>query len=160
MLLKKVGDVYTTKSSIKTFFALKDTNKTVKAAISRGLIMYTTVVLMQIMLFSLYKLNSKDYNIEYLFILFTNLILLTPTILMNMIYGRSESNSKKLILRSALLILIPLVGSYLSETNYQVIGYILIGIIMLIDKNNFLVIFIYILEQRYEKLLTFVPWGH
>ena len=141
MLLKKVGDVYTTKSSIKTFFALKDTNKTVKAAISRGLIMYTTVVLMQIMLFSLYKLNSKDYNIEYLFILFTNLILLTPTILMNMIYGRSESNSKKLILRSALLILIPLVGSYLSETNYQVIGYILIGIIMLIDSilNNNLV---------------------
>lgn len=141
MLLKKVGDVYTTKSSIKTFFALKETNKTVKDAISRGLIMYTTVVLMQIMLFSLYKLNSKDYNIEYLFILFTNLILLTPAILMNMIYGKSESNSKKLILRSTLLISLPLVGSYLSETNYQVIAYVLIGIIMLIDSilNNNLV---------------------
>lgn len=141
ILLKKVGDVYTTKSSIKTFFALKETNKIVESAISRGLIIYTTVVLMQIMLFSLYKLNSKDYNIEYLFILFTNLILLTPTILMNMIYGKSESNPKKLILRSTLLILLPLVGSYLSETNYQVIAYVLIGIIMLIDSilNNNLV---------------------
>ena len=141
LLLKKIGDIYTKRSSIKAFFALKETNKKVEESIARGLVMYTTIILMEIMLFSLYQLNSKEYNIEYLFITFTNLLLLTPIILMNMIYGKNESNSRKLFFRSALLILVPLVGSYLSETNYKVISYILIGIIMLIDSilnNNLL----------------------
>lgn len=141
LLLKKIGDIYTTKSSIKSFLALRETNKKVENSISRGLIMYTMVVLMEIMIFSLYQLTSKDYNIEYLFILFTNVILLTPVLLMNMIYGKREESSKKVIIRYTLFTLIPVLGSYLSQNNYQVVSYVLIGLIMLIDSvlNNNLI---------------------
>lgn len=138
LLLKKIGDIYTTKSSIKAFLSLRETNKKVEESISRGLIMYTMVVLMEIILFSLYQLNCREYNIEYLFIVFINLVLLTPILLMRMIYGIKEENSKKLILKSVLFTVIPVIGSHLAETNYLVVSYILIGIVMLIDAllNN------------------------
>jgi len=141
ILLKKVGDIYTTKSSIKALLDLKEENKKVEDAISRGISMYTTVVLLEIILFSLYQLMAKVYNVEYLFILFTNIILLTPIILINMMCGKKEENKTKILLRSALFIAIPIIGTYFLDTNYKVIGYILIGLIMLIDTtlNNKLI---------------------
>ncbi|ASW43686.1 cation-transporting P-type ATPase [Clostridium isatidis] len=132
-ILKKLGDIYTHNSSIQAFLNLLKESKYVFEAIDRGTAIYVITLLSEIIFFSFNQLLNKNYIIEYYFIIFLNMLLLTPIILVNMIYGKYKTNDNKIILRGILFSLLPLILVYLKIKNIEVLSYSLISLMLFID---------------------------
>ena len=136
MLLKKIGDIYTEKSSIKAFLNLKEEANKVENAIERGIRIYIFVILAEMIFFNFQYLVNGDFNIDEYFILGINLIFLTPIILVNMIFGEEdiEKNSEtKVLLRGLIYMLTSIALVLLSKDNNYILGFILLGFILIID---------------------------
>ncbi|WP_300384968.1 cation-transporting P-type ATPase [Clostridium sp.] len=141
MLLKKVGDVYISKSSIKAFLNLKEEGENIEKGINRGVRIYIFTVLSEIMFFNFQYLINGNFKIDEYFIIGINLILLAPIILTNMIFGKEDiegNNKNKLLLRGLLYILTPIGLVILSKDSNEILGFILFGAMLIIDTliNN------------------------
>lgn len=133
MILKKLGDIYTHNSSIQSFLNLVKESKAVYESIDRGISIYVITLLAEILFFSFNQLSNNNYVVEYYIVIFLNLFLLTPIILVNMIYGKYKTNDNKIILRGALFSVLPLILVYLGNKNAEVLGYILISLMLFFD---------------------------
>ena len=133
MILKKLGDIYTHNSSIQSFLNLVKESKAVYESIDRGISIYVITLLAEILFFSFNQLSNNNYVVEYYIVIFLNLLLLTPIILVNMIYGKYKTNDNKIILRGALFSVLPLILVYLGNKNAEVLGYILISLMLFFD---------------------------
>ncbi|WP_288221481.1 hypothetical protein [uncultured Clostridium sp.] len=133
MLLRKIGDVFIEKSSIKAFFDLKDRSKDIYESTKRGLNIYTIIMLSEIIFLNFQYLFGKGILYKEYFILMLNLFILFPILLLHSIYGKYSCMNKKVILRGTLFILIPIIAISFSKENYDVIGLVSIGGISILD---------------------------
>lgn len=136
MLLKKIGDIYTEKSSIKAFLNLKEEAKKVENEIERGIRIYIFAVVAEMIFFNFQNLINGDFKIDEYFIIGINLIFLTPIIVVNMIFGEEEiegNSETKVLLRGLLYMLTSIALVLLSKDNNQVLGFILFGSMLIID---------------------------
>lgn len=133
MLLKKIGDIYTNISSIKAYFKLKEKYSEVEEGLKRGINTYLYVVLSEIILMNFKYFLTDGAFIEEYFIILMNFLLLSPLILINMLYGNSQYKNKKYILKGFLFCIIPVVAIYFIKDNYDIVGFILIGGMAIID---------------------------
>lgn len=133
MLLRKIGDIFIEKSSIKAFFELKDRAKEIKESTKRAINIYTIIILSEIVFLNFqYLFKNGELAREY-FIIIINLFIIIPIILLNSIYAKYNFNNKKNILRGILYTLIPTVAIAFSKENPDVIGFISIGGIGILD---------------------------
>ena len=133
MLLKKIADIYTEESSIKAFFNLRKRYSEVEEGIKRGITFYTLIVLSEIFMLNFqYFFTSGNLEMEY-YIALINLIIVTPVILINALYGRGEESNKKLILRALLFIIIPSFAIYFLKESYSLIVLFLLGGMSILD---------------------------
>ncbi|MDV4150086.1 hypothetical protein R0131_04470 [Clostridium sp. AL.422] len=133
ILLRKIGDVFTEKSSIKAFFDLKYRENEINEAMKIGLSIYAIITIAELLFFNFqYYLNDgvliKEY---YIFIL--NTFLLTPIILINSLCGNESYKGKKAIIRGAMFSLIPMVSIYFIRDSYDILGFLLIGGMAIFD---------------------------
>lgn len=136
MLLKKIGDIYISKSSIKALLNLKEEARKVENGIRRGIIIYVLTAVSEIIFFNFQYFINWEFKIDEYFIVGINLILLTPIILINMIFGKEdieENSETKVILRGLLYILTSIALTILSKDNNEVLGFILFGFMLIID---------------------------
>lgn len=136
MLLKKIGDIYISKSSIKAFLNLKEEAKKLEDGINRGIVIYFFTILSEIIFFNFQHLINGNFKIDEYFIIGINLILLTPIILINMIFGEEDikvNSETKLLLRGLLYILASITLVILSKDNNEILGFILFGSMLIID---------------------------
>jgi P-type Ca2+ transporter type 2C len=133
MLLKKIGDIYTEKSSIKAFLKLKEEHKEVENGVNKGVSIYVLTILTEIAFFNAKYFFTNGVGVDEYFIILMNFLLLSPIILINMIYGNVNLRGKKLVIKGILFSIIPVVASYFIKDNYDVIGFLLIGIMLIID---------------------------
>lgn len=153
MLLRKVGDVYTEKSSIKTFFNLKNREDEIKKASKAGLSIYSIIALSEILYLNFqYYFLTGSLTKEY-YIILINIFLMTPIILLNILCINKLYEGKKVVLKGILFALIPIVATYFIKSSFDIIGFLLIGGMAIIDtiinckifsKNNL----------KYVKLLV------
>ena len=133
MLLKHLGDVYTEKSSIKTFFNLKNREDEIKEASKSGLSIYTIIALAEIIYINFqYHFFSGSLAKEYNIILI-NLFFMTPIILLNLLCGNKSDEVKKIVVRGILFATIPITAIYFIKSNADVMGFVLIGAMTIID---------------------------
>lgn len=132
-LLRRIGDVYTEKSSIKTFFILKNRENEIKVAVKTGLSIYAIITLAEIIYlnFQYYFLNG-NLTKEY-YIILMNLLLITPVILLNILCENNSYKGKKIILKGMLFALLPVVAAYFIKNSFDIIGFLFIGAITIID---------------------------
>lgn len=132
-LLRRIGDVYTEKSSIKTFFILKNRENEIKVAVKTGLSIYAIITLAEIIYlnFQYYFLNG-NLTKEY-YIILMNLLLITPVILLNILCENNSYKGKKVILKGVLFALLPVVAAYFIKNSFDIIGFLFIGGITIID---------------------------
>ncbi|MCF0147306.1 MAG: cation-transporting P-type ATPase [Clostridium sp.] len=133
MLLRRIGDVYTEKSSIKTFFNLKNRESEIKEAVKAGLSIYTIITLAEIIYlnFQYYFLNgslTKEY-----YIILMNLLLVTPIILLNTLCENNSYKGNKVVLKGVLFALLPVVAAYFIKDRFDIIGILFIGGMAIID---------------------------
>lgn len=155
MLLKKIGDIYISKSSIKAFLNLKDEAEKVENAIDRGIRIYFLTVLTEIIFFNFQYFLNGNFKINEYFIIGINLIFLTPIILTNMIFGQEcieKSSETKIILRGLLYIITSLALIILSKDNNEILGFILFGFMLMADT----IINCKIIKKRDIKGLKFI----
>lgn len=133
MLLKKMGDIYTYKSSIKAFFKLKEKHAEVEEGIKRGISIYTIAMLCEIVFLNLKYFITSGTVVDEYFIILMNFLMLSPIILINMIYGNDVYKGKKVVLRGILFCVIPGVAIYFIKDNYDIIGFSLMGVMLIID---------------------------
>ncbi len=133
MLLRRIGDVYTEKSSIKTFFNLKSREDEIKEGVKVGLSIYSIITLTEIIYLN-FQYYFLDGNLakEY-YIILINLLLISPVILLNILCGNKSYKGKKLILKGILFALLPMVAAYFMKNNLDVIGLLFIGGMSIID---------------------------
>ena len=141
MLLKRIGDIYISKSSIKAFLNLKEEAEKVECGINRGIRIYFLTILSEIIFFNFQYLINGNFKIDEYFILGINLILLTPIIIINMICGKEdieENSETKVLLRGLLYIVTSIALVVLSKGSNEVLGFILFGAMLIIDTiiNN------------------------
>lgn len=154
MLLRRIGDVFTEESSIKTFFNLKNREYEIKEAHKEGLSIYSIIALVEIIYINFqYYFLGGNLTKEY-YIILINIFFMTPIILLNILCGNKSYNGNKVLLKGVLFILVPILSSYFIKSSFDLIALILIGGMSIIDiivncnifsKNNF----------KYIKLLIF-----
>lgn len=132
-ILKNLGDIYTHNSSIQAFLNILRESKYVFEGMDRGIAIYVITLLSEILFFSFNQLLNNNYMIEYYFISFFNVFLLTPIILINMIYGKYNTNDNKIILRGVLFAVLPLILIYVKIKNVDILAYCLISLMLFID---------------------------
>ena len=133
LLLRKIGDIFIDKSSIKAFFDIKNRSSEMNESINRGLAIYSTIMVSEILLLNFqYFFNKGRLDKEY-YILLMNLFFLCPIILLNTIYGKYKYNDKRAILRGILFILLPIISISFSKENLGLIGFVSIGGIAILD---------------------------
>lgn len=133
MLLKKIADIYTEESSIKAFFNLRKRYSEIEEGIKRGITFYTLIVLSEILMLNFqYFFTSGNLEMEC-YIALINLVIVTPVILINALYGTEENSSKKLILRALLFIIIPSFAIYFLKESYSLIALFLLGGMSILD---------------------------
>lgn len=155
MLLRKIGDVYTERSSIKTFFDLKNREKDIKEANKTGLSIYVIISLAEIIFLNFqYYFRSGVLTKEYSIILL-NVFLMIPVVLLNILCGNKSSSGKKAVIRGALFIIAPIISIYFIKNSYDIIGFSLIGGMAILDalincnifsKNNWKFIKLFIIS--------------
>lgn len=133
MLLRKTGDIYTYKSSLKAFFKLKEKHEEVEEGIKRGINIYSMAMLSEIVFLNFKYFITRGMILDEYFIILMNLLMLSPIILINMIYGNNAYKGKKLVLKWALFCIIPAIAIYIIEGNYDIVGFSLIGLMLIID---------------------------
>lgn len=133
MLLRRIGDVYTEKSSIKTFFNLKNRESEIKEAVKAGLSIYAIITLAEIIYlnFQYYFING-NLTKEY-YIILMNLLLTTPVILLNILCENNSYKGKKIVIKGILFALLPIVAAYFIKNSFDIIGFLFIGGITIID---------------------------
>ena len=154
MLLRRIGDVFTEESSIKTFFNLKNREYEIKEAHKEGLSIYSIIALVEIIYINFqYYFLGGNLTKEY-YIILINIFFMTPIILLNILCGNKSYKGNKVLLKGVLFILVPILSSYFIKSSFDLIALILIGGMSIIDiivncnifsKNNF----------KYIKLLIF-----
>ncbi len=153
MLLRKVGDVYTEKSSIKTFFNLKNREDEIKKASKAGLSIYSIIALSEILYLNFQYYFLKGSLTKEYYIILINIFLMTPIILLNILCINKLYEGKKVVLKGILFALIPIVATYFIKSSFDIIGFLFIGGMAIIDtiinckifsKNNL----------KYVKLLV------
>lgn len=134
MLLKKIGDIYTYNSSIKAFFKLKEKHNEVEEGIRKGISIYVIAILSEIIFLNFKYLLTSGIVVDEYFIILMNFLMLSPIILINMIYGNDVYKGKKVFFRGTLFCIIPIVAIYFIKDNYDIIGFLLIGGMLIIDS--------------------------
>lgn len=126
-ILKRCGDLYIKENGLKAFFKIAKEGIRVNESIKKAIKIYSTMVLGEIIALNFYHALS-DLNLFKVYTLvFMNILLLTPLILLVMASGRDELNNKKPYIRGIIFLLVPLVGIvFLSEFNefavYMILG--------------------------------------
>ena len=133
MLLRRIGDVFTEESSIKTFFKLINREYEIKEANKEGLSIYSILALVEIIYINFqYYFLSGNLTKEY-YIILINIFFMTPIILLNILCGNKSYKGKKVFLKGILFILVPIVASYFIKGSFELIGLLFIGGIFIID---------------------------
>ncbi|WP_322390211.1 hypothetical protein, partial [Clostridium perfringens] len=105
----------------------------VENGVNKGVSIYVLTILTEIAFFNAMYFFTKGVGVDEYFIILMNFLLLSPIILINMIYGNVNLRGKKLVIKGILFSIIPVVASYFIKDNYDVIGFLLIGIMLIID---------------------------
>lgn len=146
MLLRKIGDVYTEKSSIKAFFDLINREKEIREANRAGLSIYSIISLAEIIFLNFQYFFGNGILTKEYYIILLNVFLMLPIILLNILCGNKTHKGKKAILRGVLFSIIPVVSIYFIKNSYDIIGFLLIGGMAILDtlincnifsRNNF-----------------------
>ena len=132
MLLRKIGDIYTEESTVKTFFNLKRRGDELRSAINRGLFSYGSIILSYLIFLNVQYFLSKEVLMSEYNILIMNLLILPGIILLNSIYGEEIKSSKQCI-RALLYIIIPVLGVFISKKDYDFIFICTISLISILE---------------------------
>lgn len=134
LLLRRIGDIFIDKSSIKAFFDIKNRAVEMDESIKRGLSIYSIIIMSEIILLNFqYFFRQGSLDREY-YILLMNLFLLCPITLLNVIYGKYKYDDRRTILRGVLFILLPTIAISFSKENLGLIGFVSIGGISVLDS--------------------------
>ncbi|MBE6054895.1 MAG: cation-transporting P-type ATPase [Clostridium sartagoforme] len=155
MLLRRIGDVFIENSSIKALFNLKNRENEIKEANKAGLSIYSIICLAEVIFLNFqYYLGNSTLTKEY-YIIFLNLFFMIPVILVNILCGNKSYIGRKAVLRGVLFSSIPVVSMYFIKGNYDIIGFLLIGGMAILDmlincniftKNNLKYIKLFIIS--------------
>ena len=126
-LVKQGGDLYVKENPLKSFFKVIEEGRLVNEGMKNGIKVYSTLIIGEIIALNAYYalVDSKLFGIYTL--LFMNLFLLTPIILLVMNSGREELNKKKAFIRGVIFSVLPTISIlFLSEFNefamYMILG--------------------------------------
>lgn len=133
MLLRKIGDVYTEKSSIKAFFDLINREKEIREANKTGLSIYAIISLAEIIFLNIQYFFGNGILTKEYYLILLNLFLMLPIILLNILCGNKTYKGKKAILRGVLFSIIPVASIYFIKNSYDIIGFLLIGGMAILD---------------------------
>ena len=133
MLLRRIGDIFIDKSSIKTFFKLRNREVEIKEASNVGISIYAIITFTEIVFLNFqYYLSSGNLTKEY-YVILLNLFLMLPIILINTLCGNKSYGGKKSILRGVLFTVIPVLAIYFIKDYFDIIGFLLIGGMAILD---------------------------